>query len=242
MPYRRLPNTDKSRLAALRTLLDNNEIYTVRERFLDWKDINQARTCHDRLLTAVNQYDADKRAQWRSGGRIEELQRRAYMYLSHFSQVLLMCVMRGEIKRAALKLYGMQTEASQIPMENNLGSILEWGPKIINGEKERLKKGGRPIYNPTIGMVQTHFDIFRDAYDKQKALQARTAAMEQKLKDIRPEIDQLILRIWDQVEAHFGGEDKMVIDRVADCERFGVRYYMRRKEKKQKEKEKEKND
>lgn len=47
MPYRRLPNTDKSRLSALKTLLDNNDIYMARDRFLEWKDINQARTCYD---------------------------------------------------------------------------------------------------------------------------------------------------------------------------------------------------
>ena len=44
MPYRRLPNTDKSRLKALSTLLENNELYTVRDRFIDWKDINKAKT------------------------------------------------------------------------------------------------------------------------------------------------------------------------------------------------------
>lgn len=239
MPYRRLPNTDKSRLAALKTLLDNNDIYTARDRFLEWKDINEARTCHDRLLTAVKQYEVDKMAQWRSGAKIDALQRKAYIYVSHFMQVLLMAVARGEIKRANLKLYGTGEDSTVIPVENTLGSIFEWAPKIIAGEKARIKKGGRPIYNPTIGMVETHFDIFREAYDRQKQLQQRTADMEQRLKELRPETDALILRIWDQIEAHFGGEGKLVIDRVADCERFGVRYYMRRKEKRQ-QKEKEK--
>ena len=60
MPYRRLPNTDKSRLSALKTLLDNNDIYMARDRFLEWKDINHARTCYDKLLTAVTQYEVDE--------------------------------------------------------------------------------------------------------------------------------------------------------------------------------------
>lgn len=240
MPYRRLPNTDKSRLSALKTLLDNNDIYMARDRFLEWKDINQARTCYDKLLTAVTQYEVDKKAQWRSGTKIDQLQKKAYMYESHFMQVLLMAVTRGEIKRSNLKLYGLEETATMIPVDNSIGSITEWGPKIISGEKNRVKKGGRPIYNPTIGMVETHFDIFKEAYDKQKALQKRTSEMEQRLKEIRPEIDELILRIWDQIEAHFSEEEKLVIDRVADCERFGIRYYMRRKEKrKMQEKEKE---
>ena len=240
MPYRRLPNTDKSRLSALKTLLDNNDIYMARDRFLEWKDINQARTCYDKLLTAVTQYEVDKKAQWRSGTKIDQLQKKAYMYESHFMQVLLMAVTRGEIKRSNLKLYGLEETATMIPVDNSIGSITEWGPKIISGEKNRVKKGGRPIYNPTIGMVETHFDIFKEAYDKQKALQKRTSEMEQRLKEIRPEIDELILRIWDQIEAHFSEAGKPVIDRVAACQRFGIRYYMRRKEKrKMQEKEKE---
>lgn len=240
MPYRRLPNTDKSRLSALKTLLDNNDIYMARDRFLEWKDINQARTCYDKLLTAVTQYEVDKKAQWRSGTKIDQLQKKAYMYESHFMQVLLMAVTRGEIKRSNLKLYGLEETATMIPVDNSIGSITEWGPKIISGEKNRVKKGGRPIYNPTIGMVETHFDIFKEAYDKQKTLQKRTGEMEQRLKEMRPEIDELILRIWDQIEVHFSEEGKLVIDRVADCERFGIRYYMRRKEKrKMQEKEME---
>ena len=170
MPYRRLPNTDKSRLSALKTLLDNNDIYMARDRFLEWKDINQARTCYDKLLTAVTQYEVDKKAQWRSGTKIDQLQKKAYMYESHFMQVLLMAVTRGEIKRSNLKLYGLEETATMIPVDNSIGSITEWGPKIISGEKNRVKKGGRPIYNPSVGMVSTHLDIFIEAYERHQAI------------------------------------------------------------------------
>lgn len=237
MPYRRLPNTDRSRLKALKTLLDNNDIYMARDRFLEWKDINQARTAYDTLLTAVGQYEVDKKAQWRSGARIEQLQQRAYMYLSHFVQVLLMGIARGEIKRHMLGLYGMEKDAVMMPFDNSISAILEWAPRIISGEKQRIKNGGRPIYNPTIGMVETHFDIFSEAYQKQLALRKRTADMEKRLKELRPDINALILRIWDQVEAHFSREGDLVADRVEECQKFGIRYYMRRKEKRMKNEE-----
>ena len=55
MPYRRLPKTDAARLRALKTLLDNNDIYTVRNRFIDWKTLNRAQPAYDRLLTASGQ-------------------------------------------------------------------------------------------------------------------------------------------------------------------------------------------
>ncbi len=230
MPYRRLPNTDSSRLKAMETLLENNDIYVARERFLEWKDINEARTLYDRLLTATKQYEIDRQAQRRSATRIEPLQRKAYLYLSHFIQVLLMSIMRGEIKRATLKLYGMDEKATQSPLMPTVSSIMEWAPKVVTGEKARIKRGGRPIYNPSIGMVQTHFDIFNETFAKQKQLQQRTHAMEQKLKEMRPSVDAVILRIWDQVEAHFSEDGKLVADRVEDCKKFGVRYYLRRKE------------
>ena len=67
MPYRRLPKTDAARLKALKTLLGNNNIYVVRNRFLDWKTINQAQTMHDKLLTAYEQYKISAKAQSRNG-------------------------------------------------------------------------------------------------------------------------------------------------------------------------------
>ena len=46
MPYRRLPKTDAARLKALKTLLDNNDIYTVRNNFVGWKSLNKAQSLH----------------------------------------------------------------------------------------------------------------------------------------------------------------------------------------------------
>lgn len=99
MPYRRLPKTDAARLRALKTLLDNNEIYTVRNRFIDWKTLNRAQPAYDKLLTASEQYKVSYAAQLRGAGKGDKLQRNATMYVSHFLQVLLMAVERGEIKK-----------------------------------------------------------------------------------------------------------------------------------------------
>lgn len=228
MPYRRLPNTDKSRLKALSTLLENNELYTVRDRFIDWKDINKAKTAYDKLLTLVNQYEIDKKAQSRGKGRIDKLQRNAVLYMSHFMQVLRMSIERGEIKKKALEFYSLSDDMAALNFQT-ISILLEWGPKIIAGEKARLKKRGRPIYNPTIGMVSTHFEIYKEAYEKHQVLQRRTREMERQLKEVRPSIDELILKIWNDIENHFMGEK--VIDRVEECEKYGIKYYYRRKEK-----------
>ena len=145
MPYRRLPKTDAARLTALKTLLDNNDIYTARNKFIDWKLINSAQPLYDRLLTATEQYKISMAAQVRKAKKMDGLQRRAFMYLSHFIQVLLMSAERGEVKRKQLPLYGIEETATAMPNIKSAENLLDWGPKIIEGEKERLKKVDAPF-------------------------------------------------------------------------------------------------
>lgn len=228
MPYRRLPKTDAARLRALKTLLDNNDVYVVRNRFLDWKTLNRAQPAYDRLLTANEQYRVSSQAQIRHTAKLERLQRNATIYVSHFVQVLLMSVERGETKRQLLPLYGLEADSTTVPNIKMLERLLEWGEKIIAGEKERIKKGGRPIYNPSIGMVSTHLDIFREAFEQQRRLQQRTQKVVADLQAIRPEVDDILLELWNQIEKHFENEPPEV--RFAECRKFGVVYYYRRHE------------
>lgn len=228
MPYRRLPKTDAARLRALKTVLDSNDLYTVRNRFVDWQTINRARPAYDRLLTASEQYRLACSARVRGVGKIDKLQRNASMYVSHFLQVLMMAVERGEIKRSALKLYGMDEGTSTLPNMKSIGGLLRWGRLAVEGEKARVKQGGRPIYNPTIGMVSTHIDIFNDCYQQQKRLKDNIERALESLKRIRPEVDDVILELWNQIEAHF--KDEPPEARFDMCRKFGVVYYYRKGE------------
>lgn len=228
MPYRRLPKTDAARLRALKTVLDSNDLYTVRNRFVDWQTINRARPAYDRLLTASEQYRLACSARVRGVGKINKLQRNASMYVSHFLQVLMMAVERGEIKRSALKLYGMDEGTSTLPNMKSIGGLLRWGRLAVEGEKARVKQGGRPIYNPTIGMVSTHIDIFNDCYQQQKRLKDNIGRALESLKRIRPEVDDVILELWNQIEAHF--KDEPPETRFDMCRKFGVVYYYRKGE------------
>ena len=160
MPYRRLPKTDSARIKALKTLLDNNDIYTARGRFISWDTISRAQPACDRLITATQQYSVTLKAQTRHTQKLTRLQRNATMYVSHFLQVLLMSVERGEIKASQLELYGFDKDARTLPNIKTVDGLLKWGRLTIDGEKARLKKGGRPIYNPTLAMMETHFDLF----------------------------------------------------------------------------------
>lgn len=40
------------------------------------------------------------------------------------------------------------------------------GTEIIDGENERIRNGGSPIYNPTIAKVQVHFEVLVQVQSK----------------------------------------------------------------------------
>lgn len=215
-------------MKALKTVLDNNEMHTVRNRFIDWKTLNSARTVYEKLLTATEQYRLSFSAQLRGVGKCDKLQHNATIYISHFLQVLMMSVERGEIKKGNLKLYGLAEGTKALPKMRSVRSLVERGEKTIAGEKTRIKQGGRPIYNPTIGMVGTHLDIFKEAHAQQKRLQERTNRALENLKTLRPEVDAVVLELWNQIEANFKNEPQET--RFDECRKYGVVYYYRRGE------------
>ena len=209
-------------------MLDNNEIYVVRNRFIDWQTLNRAQPAYDRLLTACEQYKLALAAQTRNRHKMERSMQLAQMYVGHFIKVLLMSVERGEIKKQHLPLYGFAEEDSNVPLLNTVNTIKEWGQKIIEGEKARLKKGGRPIYNPSIGMVSTHYDIFITASTQQNELQERTKKAGAEVTKLRPEVDAILQDLWNQIEKHYEGEPPEV--RFMKCRELGIIYYYRRHE------------
>lgn len=233
MPYRRLPKTDAARLKALKTLLSNDDIYTVRKNFVDWQLLSKAQSAYEKLLTANEQYNVMLKAQVRYAPKVEQLQHNATMYASHFLQVLFFAIERKEIKAQQLTLYDLPVDATTIPYMKTAETLLERIPKIIAGEKQRIKKGGRPIYNPTISMVSTHFEIFKEMYEKQRVVIKRTQKTLEEIQQQRPNIDSLLLEIWNQIEKHYE-KDPLEI-RIEECRKLGVVYYYRRNEKKKAE-------
>lgn len=230
MPYKRFPCTDRARLKTLKTVLDCDGLYTVGHRFIDWSLMSRVRRVYEQLFTAVSQYNITYRAQTRNSGRLTPLQNKATLYVSHFIQVLLMSVERGEIKRHALALYGLDEDATAVPNLKSINGLLDYGQKAVSGEKARLKAGGRPIYNPSAGMVSTHLDIFRETYEQQKRLQENTLRAQQAVQKLRPEADAVIQELWQQIEEHYSSLP--MAERVEQEQRLGVIYYYRKNEQK----------
>ena len=81
-----------------------------------------------------------------------------------------------------------------------------------------------------------HYDIFLESYERQKNYQALTNRSLDELASMRGRADELILDIWNQVEAKY--QDITPNDtRLEKWRDYGLIYYYRSSEKVKEEKE-----
>lgn len=229
MPYRRLPNTDLARIRALECAIEKEQQYGVKELAVTYKVINEAKSFLNRFKKAQLIYQQCFNEQVKASKKYQGQMKMARLYISHFIQVLNMSVIRREFKKEVKFLYGLDPDNQSVPDLSAETALVEWGEKIISGENERIKKGGVPIYNPTIAKVSVHYEIFKEAYFNQKNFQQSTNRNLEQLAGMRDEADALILEIWNQVEEKF--KDLPSQAKMERCMDYGVIYYFRKKEK-----------
>ncbi len=203
MPYRRLPNTDQARLRAIEAALEKGKITPVKELAFGEETLEKLQNFYPRLLGAIRQLDMAKQNQFNKSKEYGEIVRKAKLYISHFAQVLTFAILREELKPEARSFYGLDPNSQKIPALSLEKDILEWGGKIINGEQNRIKQGGNPIYSPSIALVKVHYESFVEAYRYQMILQNITGKASEVMNRVREEADNLIQQMWNEVEIRF---------------------------------------
>lgn len=229
MPYRRLPNTDKARIAALEKAMAMEHAYDVEHQAASYKTLNEARAFVRRFKSAVEQSQYCYTTQAEANRRYQEHLKTARLYISHFIQVLNLAVVRNEVRKEHKLFYGLAPDDFAVPDLTSEKHILVWGERLIEGERERLSHGGAPIYNPTIAKVTVHYDIFKDAYREQQNYKLNTTRSQSGLDALRQEADRIILDLWNQVEAYYAALPPA--ERIARCQAYGIVYYYRNGEK-----------
>lgn len=229
MPYRRLPNTDQARLRALRTAITMEERQGYSRHIISFKTVLEAKNYltvfeqHQRmyLQSLENQVKANKHYQ--------QMIYKVRMYISHFLQVFNMSVIRGEIKKEHKRLYHLDVDSNTVPDLSTEQAVLEWGKNVIEGEEERVRNGGMPIYNPTIAKVKVHYDVFREYKSTQKIYQQTTNRNWEEMVVLRKQGDEIIVQLWNEIEEHF--RELAPYERLVRCKEYGVIYYYRKGEK-----------
>lgn len=231
MPYRRLPNTDQARIRAMEKLLEKIGMISVSEMAVSLNTISKIRGLLNRFRRLSEYYKDCFDNQSKASRKHQENTKLARLYISHFIQVLNLAALRMEIKPAQKNYYGLQPNVHNVPDLISETALMEWGEKIIVGEMKRTSEGGIPIYNPTIAKVKVRYDIFVESNERQKNLQRLTAESLEDVTLMRPQVDELILDAWNQIEDYY--KDMPDVDKRLDlCREYGIVYYYRTGEKK----------
>jgi len=228
MPYRRLPNTDQSRLRSLRVVIQQEDNSAFNERIVNFKTILEARNFLTVFEKQLLQYQQTLENQVNANKRYQQIIHNARLYISHFIQVFNLAVIRGDIKKEHKQFYQLNPEIHNVPDLSTEQALLHWGKCIIDGENERIRNGGLPIYNPAIAKVKVHYEVFKEYKSTQKIHQNATNRNWEELDNLRKRGDDVILSIWNQVEAKFA--DLSPYERLEKCRQYGLIYYYRKGE------------
>lgn len=229
MPYRRLPNTNQARLRSLQqavTMGNTADIYDLAFSYKLWEE---AKALLIRYKAALTESKICSENQFSKSKGLQESSKMARLYISHFIQVLNMCVQRNEIKAELKLLYGLEPDNFTLPDLNSDENLINWGKKIIEGEQQRIMKGGTPIYNPGIGKVRVYYEIFSENYNDQKVLQNSTLRCSENISKLNKNADALILNIWDEIEKRY--DSLPPHEKINSCREYGIIYYYRKGEK-----------
>ncbi len=229
MPYRRLPNTDQSRLRALKTAQNKGAQLSPKELAFSQKLLFDIKAFMPQYEQAIQQYLFSRDRQSKFGKSLSEQFKMARMYVSHFLQVVNMAIARGELKPEVRTAYGLDQESKAIPEINTEQQLIHWGKKVIQGEEKRMGLGGSRVFNPTIAMVRMRFEKFQENYDFHKDLLKTSQKMHDKVVKERETADLLIVNIWNEVETSF--KDLEPEDKRSKASEYGVVYIFRPSEK-----------
>ncbi len=228
MPYRRLPNTDAARIRAMRIALEKGRGMPPNMMAFSSRTIIKLQKFFPEFEHSIKVHRQMVASQNKKNRDYSDIMKKAKLYLTHFVRVMNMAIFRGDLPSETRAYHGMATNESNVPSLNTEKDVLIWGKRIIEGEEVRIRKGGSPITNPTIAVVKVRYKNFLEARNQYQAILKQNLDHIESTNDHRKEADNLILQLWNEIEATYG--DLPEERRKAECENYGIVYFYRKSE------------
>ena len=207
MPFRQLPNTDEGRAKALKNAKEkaNNTDPT------QWAISTETKDRVDAFLPDWEQELAERgealSGQTEASKTEDEAMGKAHTYMSHFWQVFNFGIERENYSASDRAYYQAPVNNSEIPWTFTESEILVWGKRLIDGEAARIAAGGVAMVNPTIDEVIVKYNAYVAAHNAQSTAKDEYDKEQEDVETKRPEADDLILDVWDEVEFTFRKDD-----------------------------------
>ena len=228
MPYRRLPNTDRARIRAMKSALNAYNKNSRGATVISPNNKYKLELNIQEFESALENYRQAYNVQKKHNKTYLELLHKTRLYLSHFIQILNFAIARGEYPKKIRKIYGFSSNTGTLPSLQTYEEIIAWSQKIFEGEQNRISKGGKPFQMPSIASINTLYERLKDSQVILQNLKRRTFNFRIKLIALRPEIDKFIKDVWDEIEKKFENYPPLI--RREKAKSFGVIYFYRKNE------------
>ncbi|MFW5645090.1 MAG: hypothetical protein ACOCZL_04190 [Bacteroidota bacterium] len=228
MPYRRLPNTDNSRLKSLRKALDKGKEIPPFKLAFSQSTLTKVQSLLPSYENALSEHKTAYNLQVEKNKDYHKKMKKAKTYISHFIQVINMSIQRGETATDLRTIFGLPEGDKKLPSLSTEKDIMYWSDRLMEGEQKRQMKGLSPITNPTIAVVKVHCDKFKDSSRYQANLTKRLSRAQEDLAEKRKEADTIIQQLWNEVEETF--KDLPEELRRNKASEYGVVYVFRKNE------------
>jgi hypothetical protein len=196
---KKLPTTNEDKIVALQTALDQEELNgfgIISEK--DIQDLHTFLISFEGMRFVYNQALEDEK---KAKIQYDEFFKNIQLYISHFIQILQFTVIRNEIKIENLALYGFE-DGNELVLPNlsTEEAILKWGKNLMEGETERIYRGGIPLYNPAIAKVKVHYELFTEIVQSLKIYKKNVSRLRESLREMQRKADNWLMNIRTKIE------------------------------------------
>jgi hypothetical protein len=228
MPYRRLPNTDSARLKSLKFAYERGKETPPFKLAFSASSYRKIQAVLPGFENAIFEHRNSLNIQSEKNKEYQKRLKKARLYISHFIQVVTMAISRGDLVSETRGFFGLDDEEKKIPSLHTEEEVISWGEQLIEGEKKRRTLGLSPITNPTIAVLQVHYDKFIEYHNYQKSLKNRTQRAQDQLNIQRAMVDSVIQQVWNEVENAFNDlPEEMRREKASE---YGLVYVFRKNE------------
>lgn len=154
--------------------------------------------------------------------QIETAKELASWLISDFYEALQRAIRRGTFEASVRTWYGLAASDATTPFARTEADVNYWGGKAATGEATRIAAGGAPITFPAIAEVTAAVTAFKNLNLQQANAKIAYDTAQEQLAALNPELDKLILKMWNEIETTFDEGDKPSMRRKA--REWGVIY------------------
>ncbi len=195
MPSRKLPQTDRMRYEAMKNALKASDNVPV-------EDCALSRAIYDELKGMFSRFEQIflSMEKLKNNKEYLPLQEKARLYITHYLQVMLMAVERGELPENTPEYYGIKSGSYRLPKLQSDKQLIEFGNALFENDAKRISEGGKYITNPGIAVVKVWFEKYLNAWENHQVQLKKYKNNKVFLEQMRSDADACIKSVWDEVE------------------------------------------